>query len=682
MAIKQLSEEQVRTWSLEEKDRWWLENVFRGNMPQLTIRSAVTGFLLGGLLSATNLYVGAKTGWTLGVGLTSVILAFAAFRILARLGARDFTILENNAMQSVATAAGYMTGPLTSGMAAYMWVQNELLPWWQMLLFNVVLSVLGVLVAFPLKRRFINDEQQPFPEGRACGVVLDTLYTSDASVGMFQARALTLAALAAGTLKLISSEASMTFVQGKLLGLRTIRWLNEHLDAWYYDLVDQGRATAPHVLGTKLRDMGVSPGLDLAMVGAGGLMGIRPALNMFLGMVLNFLVIVPIMVHQGEIRPRPPEVLAARPGLLPIDRIWALNTWALWWGISIMVVAALTALFARPQIITSAFRGLLAPRGRAGAAASPMAGIELPLWVSLVGIPIVGAIGVWMAAAWFDVKWYHGAAAIPLIMALTLIAVNSTALTGITPTGSVSKIPQFLFGSLRPKHPGTNLMTAVMCVEVASNASNLLMDIKPGYMLGAKPRQQALGHLIGILAGALASTPLFYLLFLNSYEPGENVQEVMLESGQFGFPSALQWRGISDLISNGFGSMPRSAQWSMAIAAIVGVVFEVVRIRSRNRFPLSPLAIGLGVVIPPESTLAMLFGAAFFWALGRAYTRRGENQGGAGAEHGRVEGQLPSPRLSLGERLWVTGREPICAGLIAGAALVGIADILIRAFLL
>ncbi len=77
MPLKHLTEEQIRTWTREQKDRWWLENVFRGDMPQLTLRSAVTGFILGGLLSATNLYIGAKTGWTLGVGLTSVILAFA-----------------------------------------------------------------------------------------------------------------------------------------------------------------------------------------------------------------------------------------------------------------------------------------------------------------------------------------------------------------------------------------------------------------------------------------------------------------------------------------------------------------------------------------------------------------------------------------------------------------------------
>ena len=177
--LPHLTDEQIQTWTRHQKDSWWLKNVYRGDMPQLTLRSALTGFCLGGLLSATNLYVGAKTGWTLGVGITSVILAFAMFRVMSRLGARDMTILENNAMQSVATAAGYMTGPLISGLAAYMMIQNRPMVWWQMLAFNVVLSVLGVLVAFPMKRRFINDEQHAFPEGRACGVVLDTLYTAN-----------------------------------------------------------------------------------------------------------------------------------------------------------------------------------------------------------------------------------------------------------------------------------------------------------------------------------------------------------------------------------------------------------------------------------------------------------------------------------------------------------------------
>src|SRR5690606_19590198 len=229
MALKQLDEEQVRTWTLEQKDRWWLENVYRGNEPQLTIRSAATGMVLGGLLSLTNLYVGAKTGWTLGVGITSVILAFAAFKVLAKMGlAKEFHLLENNAMQSIATAAGYMTGPLISSIAAYMMVTNVVIPMATTWIWIVVLGILGVLFAFPLKRRFINDEQHPFPEGRAAGVVMDALHTGDAKEGLLKAKILAITAGAASLLKTLQSD--------KITETLYIKWLHipEYLDGWIY----------------------------------------------------------------------------------------------------------------------------------------------------------------------------------------------------------------------------------------------------------------------------------------------------------------------------------------------------------------------------------------------------------------------------------------------------------------
>src|SRR6478672_4434560 len=123
MAIHELSPEQVRTMSLEEKDNWWLKNVYKGDMPQLNLRSAITGMLLGGILSLTNLYIGIKTGWTLGVGISSVILSFAIFRLMSKLKiGKEMSILENNAMQSIATSAGYMTSPLIASIPAYMMV--------------------------------------------------------------------------------------------------------------------------------------------------------------------------------------------------------------------------------------------------------------------------------------------------------------------------------------------------------------------------------------------------------------------------------------------------------------------------------------------------------------------------------------------------------------------------------
>jgi len=665
MAIEQLNEEQVRSWTRQQKDRWWFENIWRGDMPQLTIRSAITGFLLGGLLSATNLYVGAKTGWTLGVGLTSVILAFAVHRTLSQLGTRDMTILENNCVQSIATSAGYMTAPLIAGLTAYMWVQNEIIPWWQMVSLMIVLSVLGVLVAFPMKRRFINDEQHPFPEGRACGVVLDTLYTSAAAAtGMFKAKALAMAAAFAGGLSLISGENYMRLLQEKWLGLKSVLVFPHSLDGWYYALAAKGAVPIPRLAGVDIRQLALTPGIDLAMIGVGGLMGIRTAASMMVGMIANFGVIVPIMIATGELAPRSGSLAD---GTAVFGRAYILNNWALWWGLVIMLVAALASLLARPEVFVEAFRGLRRGRRRENGD-DVLRDIELPLWVSWTGVPAIGALAVWMTHAWFGVDWLLGALSIPLIIVLALVAASSTAMTSITPSGALSKIPQFIFGAADPRHPPTNLMTAVMCVEVASNASNLLMDIKPGYMLGAKPRQQAIGHVIGIFAGAFASVPLFYALFgLMGYDPalGKTIEQTMV-TAQFSFPSALQWKGVSDLVTSVFGGdatselLTTSILWSMVIAAIAGVAMEVARARTKGRFPLSPLAIGLGVLVPPESTFMIFLGALFFWFMSRRYQER---------------------RDTTGWRLWVDTQEPICAGLIAGAALVGIGDVLLRVFL-
>ncbi len=748
MAIQQLNDDQIRDWTPQQKDRWWLENVFRGDMPQLTLRSALTGFILGGLLSATNLYIGAKTGWTLGVGLTSVILAFAMFKVLSQLGAKDMTILENNAMQSIATAAGYMTGPLVSGLAAYMMVKNATIPWWQMLLFNVVLSILGVLVAFPMKRRFINNEQQPFPEGRACGVLLDTLYTSAAALGLFKARALAFAALFAGSIKFMTGEYYHTFIQDRLLGLSHVRWLSEHP---FEKIIGWLGVDMPTIANISIKKLDLSPTINLEMFGAGGLMNIRYAGNMFAGMIVMWACTMPFIVNAGDTTNSKGHVLtppayvqvdgtvtykdAAQTGLTSItvvkgvldggktfkgtltptstglvdasgnplpaslriengtinlsgskvdvvsdfNRAQLLNSWALWPGVAMLVCASMVSLFAKPKMLLSAFSGLLKKKGQKED--DCLAHIEVPLWVSFVGVPIVGAVGVYMAHEWFEVRWIWGALAIPLIAVLTLIAANATALTSITPTGSLSKITQFTFGFLDRKfpgaegvaNPGVNLMTACMTTEVASNAANLLMDIKPGYMLGAKPRQQVIGHMIGIVSGALASTPLFYILFLAGHKDNPftkadpelanaSVEDILLaDPDKFSFTGAVQWKGISDLITGGLSKLPQSAITAMIIAAAAGIIFEIWRTLSKSKFPVSPLALGLGIVLPPDSSIWMFMGSLFFWVMHKIYEKR---------------------TASMGYKLWIDTHEPICAGLIAGAALIGIGDILTKVFIL
>jgi uncharacterized oligopeptide transporter (OPT) family protein len=157
-----------------------------------------------------------------------------------------------------------------------------------------------------------------------------------------------------------------------------------------------------------------------------------------------------------------------------------------------------------------------------------------------------------------------------------------------------------------------------MTAKWRSNAGNLLSDIKPGYMLGAKPRQQAIGHIIGIFSGALAATPLFFVLFLQPDATGARVTAT-IASDQFPMPSALQWRGVAELIQRGVATLPASAIYSMIGAALVAAFIEIMTIIRRKPFPLSSVSIGLGVILPPEYCLTMWIGALFFWWMARRH---------------------------------------------------------------
>jgi uncharacterized oligopeptide transporter (OPT) family protein len=612
MAIQQLTPEQVRTWSLEQKDRWWLENVYRGDMPQLTLRSALTGVVLGGILSLTNLYVGIRTGWTLGVGVTSVILAFAAFKLLSRVGlGRDLTILENNAMQSIATSAGYMTAPFVASLPAYMLVTGQPISPWHALPWIICLPILGVFFAFPLKKRFVNDEQLPFPEGYAAGVVMDNLHTSSGAEGIFKAKILGVGAALSAVIQLLRSEKVMHAVRAPFLAIP------EYLDAPLY------RFFTPRIGGVSLADLGARIDTSIVLFGSGGLMGIKAGLSLLVGAAVNYLVLAPWAVGNGWI---------TGTGYRNVTK------WALWWGVAMMTTASLFSFFSKPSLIVDSFRRM---RGRAGGK-DVLEHIELPLRVSAWGIPLAGALVVAMGHYFFDVRWWLGVIAIPLVFFFSIIAVNSTGLTSITPGGAMGKLTQLTYGALAPGNMRTNLMTAGITSDVVLSASNLLMDIKPGYMLGAKPRQQAVGHVIGVFAGAVVVVPVFYLIFHGNVS--------LFTSDLLPMPGAQVWRAVAELLAKGFSSVHSSAQWGIVVGGVLGVAIEWVNLRMKGRFPVSGVGIGLATVVPFPDLVSMGGGAVFFWYMGRVLKR-------------------PETK---GYRIFVENRETLSAGIIAGGAIIGI----------
>jgi uncharacterized oligopeptide transporter (OPT) family protein len=632
MAIKQLTEEQIRTMTVEQKDRWWLENVYQGDVPQMTVRVVICGFLLGGLLSITNLYVGAKAGWSLGVAITSVILAFVIFRVLQAIGlARNYHVLENNILQSIACSAGYMNGPLIASMAAYMMITDYVIPWWQMIMWLMGLCVMGVLFAFPLKRRFINEDQLPFPEGRAAGVVLDTLHGEESGKAILAAKLLVIFSAIAGALKFLQWDFLHKWLEARWFGFIAVP---EMLDEWYYRLAAKYHLWVPNILGTPLRELTIRPELDIAMIGAGGLMGIRTGVSLMIGAFVNYFTLAPIMIQRGDIKG-----LVDAAGLTHFG-FWPITRWALWCGVAMMTTASLLAFFAKPRMLISAFSGIFRRKKRTD---DCLKHIELPLWVSLIGVPIVGAYLVYIAHWFFGVQYWMGVIAVPMVFVFTLIGVNSTALTSITPTGPLGKLTQLTYGIIAPRNITTNIATAGITAEVAGNASNLIQNIKPGYMLGGKPRFQAIGHVIGGVAGAVFSVAVFYMLFLRN-GPANLITE------QYPYPAATVWKAVAEILTKGLSQLPHSAVYAAAIGAVLGILIELLRILSKNKFPISPVGIGLAFVISFPTCFAMFFGSFVFWVIGKLW---------------------PKPEQKMNEVI-VQNQESICAGLIAGAALVAV----------
>jgi uncharacterized oligopeptide transporter (OPT) family protein len=252
----------------------------------------------------------------------------------------------------------------------------------------------------------------------------------------------------------------------------------------------------------------------------------------------------------------------------------------------------------------------------------------------------------------FGVPFWTGALAVPLVFVFTLIAVNSTGLTSITPGSALGKLTQLTFSLIARGDIGTNIMTAGITSEVSTNASNLLMDIKPGYMLGAKPRQQAVGHVLGVVAGSLLAVPVFYALFHGDVS--------LFTSDRLPLPSAQVWRSVAEVLIHGFGSLHPSARAAMGVGAVLGVVIEVLGQRTQGRFPLSGVAFGLGFILRFSDALAMGLGALCFWLAAR---------------------KSHDPKSTF-HRVFVEDQETLCAGIIAGGSLAGITLILLETLVL
>ncbi|MDP7062994.1 MAG: OPT family oligopeptide transporter [Planctomycetota bacterium] len=285
---------------LEMNEEEWYEHIYRGDdVPQLTLRAVAVGSFLGFFLAFTNLYIGLKTGWALGVAITACILSYALWTMLQKSGAArsQMTILETNCMQSTASSAGYSTGgTMVSAIAAMLLLSvtpanklGEHINPWVLIGWTISLAALGTVMAIPMKRNLINRDRLKFPSGTAAAVTLQSLY-SHGDVAMKKAKVL---GISAGIGALFSLCLDFKWLVKNELDKAT-GLVERTRDAllpgeikvfdWFFPAAPGGTHEVDgEIVDIKPSDWTMNLDVNPVMIAAGGLVGLRIGFYMVVG---------------------------------------------------------------------------------------------------------------------------------------------------------------------------------------------------------------------------------------------------------------------------------------------------------------------------------------------------------------------------------------------------------------
>ena len=567
---KILTLEELGQLPVAEREAYWFKHYYQGDhVPQLTWRAILIGSVLGGVMSLSNLYIGLKTGWALGIGITACILSYS----IGKMFRLNMSVLENNCMQSCASSAGYSTGgTMVSAVAAYLMLTGHHMEWQTLAIWTFFLAMLGVFLAIPMKRQMIDVDQLRFPSGIAAAETLKSLHSEGEE-----------ARQKAGAL-------------AKAGGLSAL---------WKVCLEVMDKTGIPTLLAPPMKYFGHpfakwTVGLDLSLVllAAGAIVGWKMCWSMLFGSIVNYLVLAPKMVQLGAING---DKLGFR----------EIVSWSTWCGAAMMVTSSLFAFALQWRTVVRALSGLTAIFGGAKEAENPeLEAIQVPNSWFVIGGTIAGAGCVYILHRAFGTAVWAGVIAVLLSFVLCLVACRATGESDITPMGAMGKVAQLSFGVLVPTNMITNLMTASVTAGAASASADLLTDLKSGYILGANPRRQFIAQFMGVFAGTLVVVPAFYLLVPTADALGGDMWPA---------PAATVWKKVAELLSQGVQALHPTARAGLVVGALVGILLPLVEMfipkAARNYLP-SATGLGLAFVIPFSNALSFFIGALLtkMWA--------------------------------------------------------------------
>lgn len=600
---------------------------------ELTLRGLVLGVAITFIFTAANVYLGLKVGLTFATSIPAAVISMALLRPF-----KDAGIRENNIVQTVASAAGTQAAIIfvLPGLIMVGWWMN--FPFWESFGACATGGVLGIMFSIPLRRAMVVGSNLPYPEGVAAAEVL--------KVGIGSREG---AAEARTGLALIAWSA---LASGAFAALTAARLFVEELSGYFRI----GKSAT-----------GAGTGLSLALIGAGHLVGFSVGLAMFIGFCIAWGIATPVLT---AIQETPGEAVQAARG------VWASQVRFL--GAGAIGVAALWKLGELIAPIAQGITSALAARRAQTAAVVARVDRDMPMG-------IVGAIMLALVPpmAVLLVVFMRGGALDQIILPLVLLGLIYIFIVGAfisaicgymagligasnSPVSGVGILAVLGAGLLlalfalpiageaaRPHLVAYALFVTAIVFSAATIANDNLQDLKTGQLVGATPWRQQAALIVGALAGAVIIPPVLNLLndaygFAGVARPPGGPDTQPLPAPQATLISALARGVLGDTLD-----------WSLigtgAAIGVLLILFDAFLAR-KGWLRLPPLAIGIGIYLPPGVTLPVMAGAI----LCRIYQRRIAGQ--ANAEAARRMGVLMASGLIVGESLFGV----LLAGLIVG----------------
>jgi putative OPT family oligopeptide transporter len=602
-----------------------------GKIRELTIRSILLGGIITLVFTAANVYLGLKVGLTFATSIPAAVISMAVLRWFS-----SSTILENNIVQTVASAAGTL--------AAIIFVLPGLvmIGWWHGFPFVTTAAItmtggiLGVLFSVPLRRALVVDSPLPFPEGRAAAEVLQVGSQSEKG--------------AEDSAKGLSILVWNSLVSAGFAILTQTRLAAAEASAWF--------RAGPGATG-------ISGGLSFALMGVGHLVGISVGLAMFLGLVIGWWILLPILTAQHPL-PGGAETWARTiftqdvrffgAGVIGIAAVWTLLKIAgpVLGGIR----SAMAASAARRGGEALAIEERDLPIGIVGLGSLAMlAPIAWLLWSVIAGGALAGSAALLIGGALvFILVIGLMIAAVCGYMAGLIGASNSPVSgIGILSVVAASLMLVGLFGRDTPAGTTEALVAYALIVTgivfgVATISNDNLQDLKTGQLVGATPWRQQVALIFGVIFGSLAVPPVLNVLYAGIGFAG------MPGAGPNALP-APQAALISALAKGVLGG---DLNWTMiGYGALTGVGLILLdeALGRAKTLRLPPLAVGIGIYLPMAVILPTVAGAVVGWFYDRWADRT------ARPEFARRMGVLTATGLIVGESLWGV----VFAGIVAGA---------------